>query len=57
MKLYKALVLLLGLGVLAGCDSSSSIFDNNCSGDGFITNVNHCKNDLHPSAGPWADGR
>jgi hypothetical protein len=54
MKTYKALLLLLGLGVLAGCASESRLFDNNCSGNGFITNVNYCKNDLHPNAGPWA---
>lgn len=54
MKICKALVLLLGLGMLSACDSASSIFDNNCSGNGFITNASYCKNDLHPNAGPYA---
>ena len=55
MMTYKALLLLLGLGILAGCVSESKIFDNNCSGNGMITSVSYCKNDLHPNAGPWAN--
>ena len=54
MKIYHRLVLLLGLGVLAACASESRIIDNNCSGNGWITNVGYCTNHLHPDAGPWS---
>ncbi len=54
MKLLHRLALLLGLGVLAACASESRIFDNNCSGNGWITNADYCRNDLHPNGGPWA---
>ncbi len=54
MTHFRRLVLLLGLSVLAGCVSESRIFDNNCSGNGWITNVGYCQNELHPNAGPWA---
>jgi hypothetical protein len=54
MTHFRRLVLLLGLGVLAGCASESRLFDNNCSGNGWITNVGYCENDLHPNAGPWS---
>lgn len=55
MKTYRVLALVLGLSVLAGCASESRLFDNNCSGNGWITSPDYCKNDLHPNAGPWAN--
>jgi hypothetical protein len=51
-------VALLGsLALLAACDNASStIFDNNCSGNGAIENPDYCTGTLHPNAGPWAGG-
>ena len=52
-------VALLGslLSLLAACDNASStIFDNNCSGNGAIENPDYCTGTLHPNAGPWANG-
>jgi hypothetical protein len=44
------------LALLAACDSASStIFDNNCSGNGAIENPDYCTGTLHPNAGPYTN--
>ena len=34
--------------------SESTLIDNNCSGNGWITNEQWCTDGLHPAGGPWA---
>lgn len=46
------LILVAGLLLLTAC-AESRIFDTNCSGNGMITNVGYCTDNLHPYAGPW----
>lgn len=61
MKHLTAIAMLAGAMLVAGCTASmegaslseSKLIDNNCSGNGWITNNQWC-NDLHPNAGPWA---
>ena len=51
-------VAMLGsLLLLAACGSASSVFDNNCSGNGAIENPDYCTGTLHPNAGPWSGGK
>jgi hypothetical protein len=53
----KSLLTLTVMGamlLLTACDSSSRIFDNNCTGDGMIKNPSYCTGTLHPNAGPYA---
>ena len=53
---------ILAATLLPGCSvskegTSLSEFkwvDNNCTGNGFITNPAWCKKDFHPSMGPYA---
>ena len=48
--------------LLAGCAVSKeglslseySFVDNNCTGNGFITNPDWCRDTLRPSMGPYA---
>ncbi len=60
MKTLSALVILAGTALLAGCStqgislSESKFIDNNCSGNGWITNEAWCTNGLGPDSGPWA---
>jgi hypothetical protein len=46
------LILVAGLLLLTAC-AESRIFDTNCSGNGMITSVGYCNDNLHPYAGPW----
>lgn len=54
--------ILLGATVLAGCSVSKEGFslseykfvDNNCTGNGFITNPAWCADGLNASMGPYA---
>lgn len=53
----KSIKLALCAGVLmlaAACTSESSLFDNNCSGNGGIASDDYCYNTLQPYAGPWS---
>jgi hypothetical protein len=53
----KSLLMLTAMGLLlvvAACDSSSRIFDNNCSGNSMIENSGYCTGNFHPNAGPYA---
>ncbi|HWA50808.1 MAG TPA: hypothetical protein VG742_21250 [Dongiaceae bacterium] len=62
MKHMTVLAMLAGAMLIAGCTAStegvslseSKFIDNNCSGNGWITNEAWCTDSLHPSAGPWA---
>jgi hypothetical protein len=62
MKHLTVLAMLAGAVLMAGCTAStdgvslseSKFIDNNCSGNGWITNDAWCTDTLHPSAGPWA---
>lgn len=54
MKIFQ-LALVAGLLALGACTSTSTIFDNNCSGTGGIASADYCVNDFKPYAGPWAD--
>ena len=49
-------VAMLGTLLLLGaCDNATStVFDNNCSGNAMITNPDYCTGTLHPNAGPYA---
>jgi hypothetical protein len=43
---------------LGACDNASStLFDNNCSGNAMIQNPDYCTGTLHPNAGPWSGGK
>jgi hypothetical protein len=54
-KILVSLATLAGLLLLGACDhASSSIFDNNCTGNGAIENPDYCTGTLHPNAGPYA---
>jgi hypothetical protein len=53
-KTLLTLTMMGALLLVAGCDSSSRIFDNNCSGNAMIKNPSYCTGTLHPNAGPWA---
>jgi hypothetical protein len=44
-----------GLLLMSAC-AADKVFDNNCSGDGFISNPTYCTDIFHPNAGPWATG-
>lgn len=54
--------ILLGATLLAGCSVSKEGFslseykfvDNNCTGNGFITNPAWCADGLNASMGPYA---
>ena len=53
----KSLLILTAMGMLllaTACDSSSRIFDNNCSGNSMIENPGYCTGSFHPNAGPYA---
>jgi hypothetical protein len=53
----KSLLMLTAMGLLlvvAACDSSSRIFDNNCSGNSMIENPGYCTGNFHANAGPFA---
>jgi|SwirhirootsSR3_FD_contig_51_2281284_length_224_multi_7_in_0_out_0_1 hypothetical protein len=61
MKTFTVLTMLVGTVLVAGCAnhegislSESKFIDNNCSGNGWITNEEWCTDGLHPAAGPWA---
>jgi hypothetical protein len=62
MKHLTLLAMLAGAVLVAGCTASTSgislseskLIDNNCSGNGWITNEAWCTDTLHPAAGPWA---
>jgi hypothetical protein len=62
MKQLTVVAMLAGAILVAGCTatpegaslSESKLVDNNCSGNGWITNEQWCSDGLHPSAGPWA---
>jgi hypothetical protein len=62
MKQMTLLAMLAGAVMIAGCTAStdgvslseSKFIDNNCSGNGWITNEQWCTEELHPNAGPWA---
>ncbi len=62
MKRLTVLAVLAGAAMLAGCSAStngislseSKFIDNNCSGNGWITNEAWCTDTLHPNSGPWA---
>ncbi len=64
MKHMTAIAMLAGAILVAGCTanmegvslSESKLIDNNCSGNGWITNNEWCTDGLHPSSGPWAGG-
>lgn len=54
----KSLLMLTMMGALlmvAACDSSSRIFDNNCSGNAMIENPSYCTGSFHANAGPFAN--
>jgi hypothetical protein len=50
------MAVLSGLLLMGAC-ADSMVFDNNCSGNGFIKNPTYCTTLFHPNAGPWAPGR
>jgi hypothetical protein len=53
----KSLLMLTAMGMLlmaTACDSSSRIFDNNCSGNSMIENPAYCTGSFHANAGPYA---
>jgi len=60
MKTTFAIALALGILAVAGCStngvslSESKFIDNNCSGNGWITNDKWCSEELGPDSGPWA---
>ena len=62
MTRFTSIALLCGAILLAGCNVSTegvslSEFkwvDNNCTGNGFITNPAWCHDELKPSMGPYA---
>ena len=62
MKHLIAITMLAGAVLVAGCSanhegislSESKFIDNNCSGNGWITNEQWCNDGLHPNSGPWA---
>ena len=62
MKHITLFAMLAGVVLIAGCTAStdgvslseSKLIDNNCSGNGWITNEQWCNDELHPSSGPWA---
>ena len=57
-KILIHVAMLGSLALLAACDNASStIFDNNCSGNAMISNPDYCTGTLHPNAGPWAGGK
>ncbi|HEX9448011.1 MAG TPA: hypothetical protein VF920_08520 [Dongiaceae bacterium] len=49
------LTLMAALLLLTACESSSRLFDNNCTGNGMIQNPGYCSSVLHPNAGPYAN--
>lgn len=55
MKKTTPLLALLAALLLSACDpATSSVFDNNCSGNAMIANPAYCTGTLHPNAGPWS---
>ena len=60
MKTTLAIALALGTLTVSGCSpngvslSESKFIDNNCSGNGWITNEKWCTEELGPDSGPWA---
>ena len=55
MKKTTPLLALIAALLLGGCDAAtSSVFDNNCSGNAMIANPDYCTGTLHPNAGPWS---
>lgn len=61
LKHLSVLAMLAGATLVAGCShtngislSESRFIDNNCSGNGWITNEAWCTDSLRPAAGPWA---
>ncbi len=62
MKRLIVLAALVGATMLTGCTASpsgislseSKFIDNNCSGNGWLTNEAWCTDSLRPAAGPWA---
>jgi hypothetical protein len=57
-KILIHVAMLGSLLAVAACDNASStIFDNNCSGNAMIANPDYCTGTLHPNAGPWAGGK
>lgn len=63
MKHLTAVALLVGSVLVAGCSVSSEgvslsenkWVDNNCTGNGYVTNPAWCAGDLKASAGPYAN--
>ena len=62
MKHLTLFAMLAGAMLVAGCTAStegvslseSKLIDNNCSGNGWVTNEQWCNEELHPADGPWA---
>jgi hypothetical protein len=60
MKSLSLIAVFAGALLATGCStngislSESKLIDNNCSGNGWITNEAWCSNGLGPDSGPWA---
>jgi hypothetical protein len=60
MKSLTLMAVFAGALLATGCStngislSESKFIDNNCSGNGWITNEAWCTTGLGPDSGPWA---